>query len=185
HQYVDTMFFVSIFILLVACINFMNLATARSARRAKEVGLRKVVGAHRAQLVIQFLSEALLIAYLSFFLAIGLAWIALPLFNQLANNSFHTLFFQVDFLLMALAIATLTGLLAGIYPAIYLSGFAPVKVLKGIFSTARNGNLLFRNTLVVLQFVISITLLVGTFVAYQQLNYLKNRNLDRKSVVKV
>ena len=177
HQYVDTMFFVSIFILLVACINFMNLATARSARRAKEVGLRKVVGAHRAQLVIQFLSEALLVAYLSFFLAIGLAWIALPLFNQLANNSFHTLFFQVDFLLMALAIATLSGLLAGIYPAIYLSGFAPVKVLKGIFSTARNGNLLFRNTLVVLQFVISITFLVGTFVAYQQLNYLKNRNL--------
>lgn len=177
HQYVDTMFFVAIFILMVACINFMNLATARSARRAKEVGLRKVVGANRIQLVLQFLSEALLIAYLSFFLAIGLAWVALPMFSQLANNSLHTIFFHVDFLFVAFASATLTGLLAGIYPAIYLSGFTPVKVLKGIFSDARNGSLLFRNALVVVQFVISITLLVGTFVAYQQLNYLKNRNL--------
>src|SRR5690606_34540740 len=102
HQYVDTMFFVSIFILLVACINFMNLATARSARRAKEVGLRKVVGAHRAQLVIQFLSEALLIAYLSFFLAIGFDCIAIPLINQLVNNIFYSITILVSFLLILL-----------------------------------------------------------------------------------
>lgn len=177
HQYVDTMFYVAFFILLVACINFMNLATARSARRAKEVGLRKVVGADRAQLVVQFLGEALLIAYISFLLSIVLAWIAIPLFNQLAGNKLDKSLFNPSFLLFAFAITTVSGLLAGIYPALYLSGFAPVKVLKGTLADVRSGNSLFRNTLVVIQFAISITLLVGTFLAYQQLNYLKNRDL--------
>lgn len=187
NQYVNTLFFVAIFILVVACINFMNLATARSARRAKEVGLRKVIGANRLQLILQFLGEALLIAYLSFILAIGLVWITLPLFNQLANTALDAIFFNPGFLFTALAIATLTGLVAGTYPAIYLSGFAPVKVLKGLFSGNGSGNLAFRNTLVVIQFVVSITLLVGTILAYQQLNYLKNRNLgfDKSELIYV
>ncbi|PRD47339.1 ABC transporter permease [Sphingobacterium haloxyli] len=187
YQYVNTLFFVAIFILIVACINFMNLATARSTRRAKEVGLRKVIGAHRMQLIFQFLSEALMIAYFSFALAIGLVWISLPLFNNLANASLDAAFFNPSFFLSALGIATLTGFVAGIYPAIYLSSFIPIKVLKGIFGGSGSGNLVFRNTLVVIQFVVSIMLLVGTLLAYQQLNHLKNRNLgfDKSGLVYV
>ncbi|MBD1434159.1 ABC transporter permease [Sphingobacterium sp. DN00404] len=177
YQYVNTLFFVAIFILAVACINFMNLATARSARRAKEVGLRKVIGANRLQLILQFLGEALMIVYFSFILAIGLVWISLPLFNELANTTLDAVFFHPTFLFYAVSVATITGLVAGIYPAVYLSGFVPAKALKGVFSGTGNGNLVFRNTLVVVQFVVSITLLVGTILAYQQLNYLKNRNL--------
>lgn len=187
YQYVNTLFFVAIFILVVACINFMNLATARSTRRAKEVGLRKVIGANRRQLIFQFLGEALMIAYFSFALAIGLVWISLPLFNSLANTTLDAAFFNPTFFFSALGIATLTGFVAGIYPAIYLSGFIPIKVLKGVFSGSGSGNLVFRNTLVVIQFVVSIALLVGTLLAYQQLNYLKNRNLgfDKSGLVYV
>ncbi|PRD52711.1 ABC transporter permease [Sphingobacterium gobiense] len=187
YQYVNTLFFVAIFILVVACINFMNLATARSTRRAKEVGLRKVIGANRLQLIFQFLGEALMIAYFSFALAIGMVWISLPLFNNLANTTFGAAFFNLTFFLSALGIATFMGFVAGIYPAIYLSSFIPIKVLKGIFAGSGTGNLVFRNTLVVIQFVVSIMLLVGTLLAYQQLNYLKNRNLgfDKSGLVYV
>ena len=175
-QYVNIFFIVAIFIMVVACINFMNLATARSARRAKEVGLRKVVGAVRIQLIVQFLGEALLISFFSLLVAIVIVWLVLPFFNELAGK---TLIVQVwDGKLMAtlLGISVATGLIAGSYPALFLSGFQPVKVLKGSLR-GLSGNRLFRNALVVVQFVVSIVLLIGTIVIYNQLRYIKNRNL--------
>jgi ABC-type antimicrobial peptide transport system permease subunit len=130
-QYVSIFFIVAVFILVVACINFMNLATARSARRAKEVGLRKVVGAVRGQLIGQFLGESLLISFLALVLAIVIVSLSLPAFNILAEKDLHLHFSDGTFWLSLIGIAALTGLLAGSYPALYLSGFQPVKVLRG------------------------------------------------------
>ncbi|ACT96735.1 ABC transporter permease [Dyadobacter fermentans] len=175
-QYVNVFFVVAIFILVVACINFMNLATARSERRAKEVGLRKVVGANRYQLVFQFLGEALIFSFLSLVIAIGLVYLLLPIFQMLAEKNLTIQLLDGKLLLSLIGIAMLTGLLSGSYPALFLSGFAPVKVLKGKMKVA-GGNLLFRNALVVTQFVVAIVLLVGTAVVYKQLHFIKNRNL--------
>ncbi|MGV3600802.1 MAG: ABC transporter permease [Dyadobacter fermentans] len=175
-QYVNVFFVVAIFILVVACINFMNLATARSERRAKEVGLRKVVGANRYQLVFQFLGEALIFSFLSLVIAIGLVYLLLPVFQMLAEKNLTIQLLDGKLLLSLIGIAMLTGLLSGSYPALFLSGFAPVKVLKGKMKVA-GGNLLFRNALVVTQFVVAIVLLVGTAVVYKQLHFIKNRNL--------
>ncbi len=176
EQYVNIFFIVALFIIAVACINFMNLATARSARRAKEVGLRKVVGAGRLQLIAQFLGESMIISFLSLLIAVGVVFLLLPAFNHLAEKelSFHLL--NGKMLLMLLSIAGITGLLSGCYPALFLSGFRPIKVLKGKINVA-GGNLWFRNGLVVLQFVVSIVLLVGTAVVYRQLNFIKDKNL--------
>jgi predicted permease len=174
--YVNIFFVVAIFILLVACINFMNLATARSARRAKEVGLRKVVGAVRTQLVYQFLGESLLISFFALLVAVTLVWLALPLFNTLAGKQLSISFRNGNIWLSLLGIAVATGLISGSYPALFLSGFQPIKVLKGYFRST-GGNRLFRNGLVVMQFVVSIVLLIGTVVIYNQLRYIKNRNL--------
>jgi putative ABC transport system permease protein len=174
-QYVNIFFIVAIFILGVACINFMNLATARSSRRAKEVGLRKVVGAGRAQLIAQFLGESLIISFLSLLLAIGLVYLLLPAFNSLAQKDLSIHLLDGKLLLMLLGIALLTGLISGSYPALFLSGFKPIKVLKGKLSLG-GGNLIFRNSLVVAQFVIAIVLLVGTAVVYRQMNFIKNKN---------
>ena len=155
----------------------MNLSTARSARRAKEVGLRKVVGAARSQLIGQFLGESTLIASISLLLAMGLVWVALPGFNQLAGQELAISLFNGNLLLTLSCIAIFTGLAAGSYPALFLSGFQPIKVLKGILQSGGRSNLVFRNALVVVQFVVSIVLLVGTAVVYQQLHYIKSRNL--------
>jgi putative ABC transport system permease protein len=174
-QYVDIFFIVAIFILLVACINFMNLATARSARRAKEVGLRKVVGAMRGQLIGQFLGESMLISFLSLALAMMLVWIVLPAFNGLAEKQLVIPFGDWTLWGSLVGIAAVTGLIAGSYPALYLSGFNPVKVLKGSLKSL-GGNLAFRNVLVVTQFVVSIVLLIGTFVVYNQLQFIQHRN---------
>jgi len=154
----------------------MNLATARSARRAKEVGLRKVVGAVRRQLIGQFLGESLLISFFSLLAAIGLVFLLLPLFNQLAGKTLTIHLWDGKIWLGLVGIALVTGLLSGSYPALFLSGFQPVKVLKGNLRTL-GGNRLFRNGLVVMQFVVSIVLLVGTAVIYNQLQYIKSRNL--------
>lgn len=175
-QYVNIFFVVAFFILAVACINFMNLSTARSARRAKEVGLRKVIGAGRHQLIGQFLGESLLIAAIAFLAALLLVWVLLPAFNELAGKKLALQFSDGTLLFSLLGIALATGLIAGIYPALYLSGFQPAKVLKGKLR-AMGGNLIFRNALVVTQFTVSIILLVGTTVVYNQLNFIKNRNL--------
>lgn len=186
-QYVTTLFYVAVFILIVACINFMNLATARSERRAKEVGLRKVIGAKRTQLMFQFLGEALLITYLALLFAFGLVAMSIPLFTRLSGVPLTMDFFSPDFLLLIVGVSTLAGVVAGLYPALFLSGFKPIKVLKGVFEHNNGGNLIFRNLLVVVQFVISVSLLVGTIVAHQQLNYLKNRNpgFDKSGLVYV
>ncbi len=175
-QYVNIFFIVAIFILIVACINFMNLATARSERRAKEVGLRKVVGAGRGQLMAQFLGESLIISFLSLVIAVGIVWLLLPAFNQLADKNLSFNLLNGKLLGMLVSIALLTGILSGIYPALFLSGFKPISVLKGKLITS-SGNHLFRNGLVVFQFMVTILLLVGTAVVYRQLNFIKNKNL--------
>ncbi len=175
-QYVRIFFVAALFILAVASINFMNLATARSARRAKEVGLRKVIGAGRLQLVGQFLGESLLISLLGLLIAIGFVRALLPLFNDLSDKRLTLHLLDGRLWVGLLALALLTGLFSGSYPALFLSRFQPVNVLKGNLRAGR-GNTWFRNGLVVAQFVVSIVLLVGTAVVYQQLQYIKNRNL--------
>ena len=175
-QYVNIFFIVAMFILAVACINFMNLATARSARRAKEVGLRKVVGAERFQIMLQFLGESIVISFISLLIAIGIVASILPVFNSLAGKQLAIGLLDGKLWFSFLAIAFLTGVISGSYPALFLSGFKPVRVLKGKIHIA-GGNLLFRNTLVVMQFVVAIILLAGTAIVYMQLNFLKNKNL--------
>jgi putative ABC transport system permease protein len=175
-QYVHTFFVVSLFILAVACINFMNLATARSARRAKEVGLRKVVGAGRMQLIGQFLGESLFISFIALLIAVGIVYLLLPVFNNLAGKELSIQLLDGKLIALLLGIALFTGLISGSYPALFLSGFRPVEVLKGNMNM-KGGNLYFRNGLVVMQFVVSIVLLAGTALVYRQLNYIRNRDL--------
>jgi len=175
-QYVNTLFIVALFILAVACINFMNLATARSARRAKEVGLRKVVGAGRMQLIGQFLGESLLISFIALLFAVGLVYLLTPVFNGLTGTQLPMELLDGKLIALLLGITLLTGLVSGSYPALFLSGFKPAKVLKGDMKT-KGGNLYFRNGLVVVQFVVSIALLSGTVIVYRQLNYIRNRDL--------
>ncbi|QEM12131.1 ABC transporter permease [Mucilaginibacter rubeus] len=174
-QYVSIFFVIAILILVVACINFMNLATARSARRAKEIGLRKVAGAVRGQLVIQFLSESIFIAFLSLLLALVIVRMFLPVFNGLANRKLVINLSDAKLWFSLAGIALVTGIISGSYPALFLSGFNPVKVLKGNMKSM-GGNLFFRNTLVVVQFMVSIVLLVGTVVIYNQLKFIRDRN---------
>ncbi|MEO8763304.1 MAG: ABC transporter permease [Ginsengibacter sp.] len=168
---------IAVFILLVACINFINLTTARSAERAKEVGIRKVVGAAKFQLARQFITESVLICLIAFFVSILLGSLLLPLFNQLAGKEISSHIFNhpvnlAGLLLLAVAI----GLIAGFYPSLVLSSFQPVSVLKGRFSTGSSG-LLLRKALVVFQFTISIVLIVGTIIVYRQLSYMRNEDL--------
>jgi len=183
-QYVRIFLVVAFFILAVACINFMNLTTARSARRAKEVGLRKVIGARRNQLIWQFLGESTIICLSALVLAIIIIVILLPLFNNLTDKQLTINFRDAKFLFSLLGIALVTGLVSGSYPALFLSGFQPVKVLKGQ-ATTNTGNIIFRNSLVVAQFVASIILLVGTAVVYKQLHYIQNKHLgfDKENLV--
>ena len=175
-QYVNIFFIIALFILTVACINFMNLATARSARRAKEVGLRKVVGADRKQLVGQFLGESLLISFMALLISVGLVSLLLPAFNDLAGKKLSIQFLDGKTIILLLSIALATGLISGSYPALFLSGFQPIKVLKGNMKSM-GGNLILRNGLVVVQFVVSIILLAGTAVVYRQLTFIKSMNL--------
>ncbi len=168
---------VALFILGIACINFMNLATARSAERATEVGVRKTVGAGRGSLVAQFLTESMLVAILAGVLAVGLASLAYPAFVALTGKAMPTSIFAEPLLLGLLAAAVLVvGLAAGSYPALVLSGFRPAAVLKGAFRHSAQGVWL-RKGLVVLQFGISVVLIVGTGVVYSQLSYLNNQDL--------
>jgi predicted permease len=177
---------VAVFILVVACLNFMNLATARAARRAKEVGLRKVVGAIRPHLVGQFLAESLIVALLSLVLALLLIYLALPYFNTLGGKNLSLDLTNVRLITGLLGITVITGLLAGSYPALYLSGFLPATVLKGNFNGGGSGSL-FRNTMVVIQFAVSISLIVGTAIVYRQLKYIQHLNLgyDKENLLYV
>ena len=168
---------IGLFILLIACINFINLTTARSAERAKEVGIRKVIGAVRFQLMRQFLSESILLCMIAFVLATALCELLLPAFNQLAGKTVVSGVFNQPGEWMILAtIALGIGLLAGFYPALFLSAFRPIESLKGRFSSGTRG-LALRRSLVVFQFTISIFLIIGTAVVYLQLDYMRSRDL--------
>jgi putative ABC transport system permease protein len=168
---------VAFFMLLIACINYMNLTTARSARRAKEIGIRKVTGSSKKQLVLQFLSESLLTSFVAVLLSVLLVFLFMSAFNSISGKAFtmKTLL-QPSNLLLLLVIALFTGLVGGSYPAFYLSGFKPVGILKGALSKA-SGNINLRRTLVVLQFSISMIMLICTWVVYSQLNYVRKKDL--------
>jgi ABC-type antimicrobial peptide transport system, permease component len=165
---------IGVFVLLLACINFMNLSTARSEKRVREVGIRKTMGGVRQQLIAQFLSESVLLAFMSFMLSILLVQILLPFFNQLAGKEISTLWNLPVFWVLALLFALFTGLMAGSYPAFYLSGFNPIRVLKGVFRAGRMASLP-RRVLVVLQFTVSVTLVIGTIVVFRQIQFAKDR----------
>jgi putative ABC transport system permease protein len=168
---------IAVFILLIACINFINLTTARSAERAREVGIRKVVGAARFQLARQFIGESIVICLMAFIIAILLCSLLLPLFNHLAGKQVSTPFFYHPLYIISLFfIAIAIGVIAGFYPALVLSSFKPVSVLKGRFASGTRGILL-RKGLVVFQFIISIILIVGTVIVYTQLNYMRSQDL--------
>lgn len=174
--YVRMLGIIGVFILLLACINFMNLATARSEKRAKEVGIRKTVGSLRGHLIIQFLGESVLLAFISFFLAIAMAALTLPWFNQLAGKTMIFPWTNPLFWSLSLICTLLTGLLAGSYPAFYLSGFRPVKVLKGAFKAGKDASNP-RKILVVAQFSISLALIIGTIVVFRQIQFAKDQPL--------
>jgi len=164
-------------ILLVACINFMNLSTARSSKRALEVGLRKVVGASRRNLIGQFYGESLLVAGIALLLALGLVLVLLPSFNALAVKSLTVRsLIRIEYLLAFLGVAFVAGLLSGSYPALYLSSFQPVRVLKGTLRTGAKSGLV-RKALIVTQFGLAVIVLVGTLVVLKQLNYLRSKNI--------
>jgi ABC-type antimicrobial peptide transport system permease subunit len=164
------------FVLVLACINFMNLATARSEKRAKEVGIRKSVGSARKQLVTQFFSESLLVTLLAFCLSLVLSQLALPLFNGVAEKQMQVPWGSAIFWLSGLTFVAFTGLCAGSYPALYLSSFQPAKVLKGGSGSSGSGSLP-RKVLVVLQFSVSITLIIGVIVVFRQIEFGKSRSL--------
>jgi putative ABC transport system permease protein len=176
-QYVYIFSAIALFILLIACVNFMNLSTARSANRAKEVGVRKVLGSLRVNLITQFMMESVLISFISMLLALGLAWLLLPVFNGLAAKQMSIGLFSRPWLAPSmLALVLVVGTLAGSYPAFFLSAFQPIAVLKGAVAAGFKRSWL-RNSLVVFQFGISIFLIVGTAVIYRQLGYIRNRSL--------
>ncbi len=163
-------------ILLIACINFMNLSTARSEKRAKEVGIRKVAGAQKGNLISQFLGESVLLSFIAAVIGLIIVTFALPLFNDLVNKQLTIDYSNYKFWLAALGFVLFTGLLAGSYPAIYLSSFRPIKVLKGTFRAA-NAQITPRKILVVIQFTFAIVLIISTIIVRQQLQ----KGLDRKS----
>ncbi|MFD2514929.1 ABC transporter permease [Pontibacter locisalis] len=176
-SYIYIFSLVGIFILLIASINYMNLATARSAKRAKEVGLRKVVGANRPQLIMQFLSESVLLTLIAVLIALLLVELMLPTFNSLADKNIPSGYFtEPGIAVTVLVIALFIGLVAGSYPALVLSHFKPADILKQ-GQTPTSGSALFRKGLVVLQFTISLVLIIGTVVVYSQMHYLKNQDL--------
>ena len=176
-SYVRIFSIVALFILVVACINFMNLATARSARRAREVGVRKVIGARRGQLIGQFLGESLLVTMLALLLGIVLVTLTLPAFNQLLGTELTLPLTNAWFVGGLFGVWLVTSVVAGGYPAFFLSGFRPIEVLKTMLIRTGAGRSFFRNGLVVFQFVISIVLIVGTSVVYSQLRFIRDRDL--------
>ncbi|NEU69257.1 FtsX-like permease family protein [Spirosoma agri] len=190
-EYVRLFSIVAVVILLIACINFMNLATARSTKRAKEVGVRKVVGAGRSSLIGQFVGEALLLTFLSIMIAIALVALLLPAFSTLTGKMLILPLGQPRFWASLLGLLALTGFVAGSYPALFLSSLSPIRVLKGSLSSAGlrfgSGVTFFRQGLVVVQFGLSILLIVGTIVIYRQMSYVQTKNLgyNRENLIYV
>jgi putative ABC transport system permease protein len=174
---------IALLILVIACVNFMNLSTARSATRAKEVGIRKVMGSLRSHLIRLFLTESIMISVLAFAVALLLGWALLPIFNQMASKELTIPFDSNLFFLIILGAALVIGVLAGLYPAFYLSSFRPVSILKG--NSTAGGKSMLRNSMVVFQFAISILLIVGTITVNRQLGFIQNKRigLDRSQVI--
>jgi putative ABC transport system permease protein len=174
------------FVLLLACINFMNLSTARSEKRAKEVGIRKSIGSLRWQLINQFFCESLVVALLAFAVSLALVYFALPFFNQVADKRLTVFWTSPVFWLIGIGFSVLTGIVAGSYPALYLSSFQPVKVLKGTFRAGRFASIP-RKVLVVLQFSVSVTLIIGTIVVFRQIEFAKNRPIgyERNGLINI
>jgi len=168
---------IAVFVLMVACINFMNLSTARSSNRSLEVGLRKVVGAHRSDVIRQFFSESIITAFIALLFAMIIVWLFLPVFNVLSGKQLsRDIFINVSGFTGLLCITIITGILAGSYPAFFLSSFQPVMVLKKAVQSGRKGAR-FRQILVILQFTLSIILIVGSTIIYKQIRYMRNTNL--------
>lgn len=183
-QFVWLFGIIGAFVLLLACINFMNLSTARSEKRAKEVGIRKTMGSMRSQLIGQFFSESLLVAVLAFILSILLVQLSLPLFNDVAAKKMSILWTNGAFWLCSIVFIIITGIIAGSYPALYLSSFQPVKALKGTFRAGRSAALP-RKVLVIVQFSVSIILIIGTIIVFRQINFAKDRPVgyDRTGLI--
>jgi putative ABC transport system permease protein len=177
---------IGVFVLLLACINFMNLSTARSEKRAKEVGIRKSVGSMRAQLIYQFFTESVVVALIAFVVSLGFAYLTLPMFNQVADKKITLLWTSSTFWLIGIGFSVITGIIAGSYPALYLSSFQPVKVLKGTFRVGRFASIP-RKVLVVLQFTVSVTLIIGTIVVFRQVEFAKDRPIgyDRNGLINI
>jgi putative ABC transport system permease protein len=175
EEYVKLFSLIAVFILLIACINFMNLSTAKAAGRMKEVGIKKVIGAERSQLVLQFLSESLLLSIITMIFAVGLTWILLPQFNQLTGKDIKLVFdFQLIAVLIGIAVAT--GIVSGSYPALYLSKFKPLAILKGKLNTSF-AELIARKGLVVFQFTLSVMLIIAVLVVYKQVKFIQSTAL--------
>ncbi len=176
-KYVYIFSLIAFFILLMACVNFMNLTTARSENRAREVGVRKVVGAKRRNLIFQFFGESILLSLMAFIFAVGLAQLTLPAFNSLTGKEItFQIFTQPTLFIGLLGIAALTGVIAGSYPALFLSSFHPIKTLRTKFPSGTGGGL-FRETLVASQFVLTICLVIATVIVNRQMHYIRNMNL--------
>jgi len=167
---------IGIFVLLIACINFMNLSTARSEKRAREVGIRKAIGSLRTQLILQFFSESVMISFIAFLLSIGLVFVGLPYLRNLGFEFIELEFSNRLLWMIGFGICLITGLIAGSYPAFYLSSFQPVKILKGTF-TQGWGPVIFRKLLVVFQFTISVALIIGALVVFHQIKHGKDRHI--------
>ena len=182
--YVQLFTIIAIFILVIACINFMNLSTAKASRRIKEVGIKKVVGARRATLVLQYLGESVLMSFLSLLLAIVFILLLLPAFNQVTGKTLN-LPFSFNFIMSVGCITLLTGIVAGSYPALYISGFSPAAVLKGKLKTSF-GEIWIRKGLVVFQFTLSVIAIVGVLIIYRQVNYIQSKNLgySRNNIIR-
>jgi putative ABC transport system permease protein len=185
-QFVWLFGIIGAFVLLLACINFMNLSTAQSEKRAKEVGIRKTVGSLRKQLIFQFFSESLLTVFFAFLLSLLLVQLTLPFFNEVADKQMIILWSNTFFWLMVVGFIIITALIAGSYPALYLSSFKPVKVLKGTFKAGRLAAIP-RKALVVVQFTVSIILIIATIVVFEQIQFAKNRPVgyNRSSLVTI
>jgi putative ABC transport system permease protein len=185
-EYVKMFAMIGVFVLLLACINFMNLSTARSERRAREVGIRKSMGSMRMQLIFQFLGESLIITSLSVMISLVLLYLALPWFNVIADKQIVFPSGKLIFWIMIAGFTFVTGVVAGSYPAFYLSSFDAVKVLKGTMKAGRSATLP-RKILVVLQFTVSVALIIGTLVVFQEIQYARNRptGFDQKGLLTV
>ncbi|WP_439584666.1 ABC transporter permease [Dyadobacter bucti] len=185
-QFVWLFSIIGVFVILLACINFMNLSTARSEKRAKEVGIRKSIGSQRSQLIFQFLSESLLVVSFALILGILFVLLALPAFNELSGKHVGFPYMYAQFWLALLIFSVFTGLVSGSYPAFYLSSFNPLAVLKGTFKVGK-WSATPRKVMVVLQFTVSITLIIGTIIVFQQIQHAKNRPIgyDRSGLLQI